>query len=76
MWQESADFQFLAWALGTGDGPTESRVWEGNWFGDEDDNLYCGHDELELSVGPEGKEVCSLRRVTQSLWVLVFSFVK
>lgn len=65
-------FQFLAWACDTGDVSTESRAWEGNWFGKEDDKLYGGHVELELPMGLEGQEMCSLGQVTQPLWDSVF----
>lgn len=62
-----SDFQFRAWACDTGDVSTESRAREGNWFGKEG-KLYGGHAELDLSMGLEGQEMCSLGQVTQPLW--------
>lgn len=66
--QESGlTFNFWLWACDTGDVSTESRAWEGNWFGKEG-KLYGGCVELELSIGIEGQEMCSLGQVTQPLW--------
>lgn len=61
-----SDFQFLAWACDTGDVSTESRAWEGDWFGKEG-KLFGEHVELELSMGLQGQEMCSLGQVTQPL---------
>lgn len=46
-----AAFQFLAWAWGTGDVPTEHEEWERHWFEEEDDNLYGRHIDFELPMG-------------------------
>ena len=70
-----AHFQFLAWAQGVGDVPTECGAWERNWFEEEDGKLYRGHIDFEVPMGL-GQEVCSLGQATQPLWASVFSFVK
>lgn len=48
------------------------RAEHGRGTGLERMMLYGGHVELELSMGLEGQQMCSLGQVTQSLWDSVF----